>query len=116
MAAAIFNQLVNPRIVRAISAGTRPAKRIHPQVVTVMREMGINLVPATPRLFSPSLTDGVQLLITMGCGDACPSQPSLPRDEWALPDPAGQPIDRVRQIRDEIARRVRNLVAAQPWD
>jgi arsenate reductase (thioredoxin) len=115
MAAAIFNRLVNPAVVRAISAGTRPAKRVHPQLRTALLEIGIDLHPRSPRLISPNWVANTQLLITLACGDSCPSPYFLPRDEWMLPDPAGSSIDDLRSVRDEIASKVRSLVAAEPW-
>ena len=111
MAAAYFNKLVGPAKARAISAGTRPADRVHPEVVQVMREEGIDLREARPQKLTHELTAGAQLLITMGCGDECPYVPNLKRDDWPLDDPKGQPIERVRMIRDEIRARVELLIA-----
>jgi arsenate reductase len=116
MAAAFFNGMTNPLVVRALSAGTRPARHVHPQLRAAMREVGIELPHAVPSLASPNRVAGTDLLITMACGDSCPSPQELPRDEWMLSDPAGPSLEQLRPIRDEIARRVRNLVAAQPWD
>lgn len=115
MAAAFFDQLANPALARAFSAGTRPAGRVHPEVVQAMREVGIDLADAEPRLLTPELARSAQLLITMGCGDQCPVVPGLRRDDWPLADPAGQPPERVREIRDEIRERVWKLVAQQGW-
>jgi arsenate reductase len=110
MAAAFFAALADPALARAISAGTRPATRVHPEVVDAMREIGIELAGARPRALTPELADGAALLITMGCGDACPVLPGLRRSDWALDDPKGRSADEVRRIRDEIRARVEQLV------
>jgi arsenate reductase len=110
MAAAYFNTLVDPKTARAISAGTRPGDRVHPEVVQVMEEEGIDLRDAHPQKLTPELAAGAHLLITMGCGDECPFVPGLRRDDWPLEDPKGQPIDRVRTIRDDIRGRVESLI------
>ena len=115
MAAAFFNAMSNPALARAVCAGTRPAASVHPEVVEAMREVGIDLAAARPRPLTPALAAGAQLLVTMGCGDECPVVPGLARDEWPLEDPKGQPPERVRQIRDEIRRRVWQLVAREGW-
>lgn len=115
MAAALFDSMVNPKFARALSAGTRPAERVHPEVIEVMGELGIDLSDAKPQLLTTELAEGADLLITMGCGDECPVVPGLRRDGWPLPDPKGQPIERVREIRDQIRRRVWRLVAAEGW-
>ena len=113
MAAAYFNELVDPRTARALSAGTRPGDRVHPEVVQVMQEEGIDLRDARPQQLTPDLAASAQLLITMGCGDECPYVPGLRRDDWPLEDPKGQPIERVRMIRDEIRGRVEALIARE---
>jgi arsenate reductase len=115
MAAAFFNEMANPAIARATSAGTHPADRVHPEVVKVMCEAGIDLSAAKPRLLTLDLAAGADLLITMGCGDECPIVPGLRRDDWPLPDPKGQPLDRVREIRDELRSRVARLLAGEGW-
>lgn len=115
MAAAFFNELANTSIARAISAGTRPGDRVHPEVVEAMREAGIDLSTARPRLLTEELAAGADLLITMGCGDACPVVPGVRRDDWPLPDPKGQPIERVREIRDDVRDRVWKLIAKEGW-
>jgi arsenate reductase len=115
MAAAFFNVLADPARARAVSAGTAPAMHVHPEVVSAMREGGIDLAPATPRLLTPELAARAQLLVTMGCGEACPHVPGLAREDWPLADPKGQPPDRVRAIRDEIRGRVHALVDAGGW-
>ena len=106
MAAAFFNALADPHKARAVSAGTHPGPRVHPEVVAAMREVGMDLHAAVPRLLTPDLATDATWLITMGCGDACPVVPGVSRDDWPLDDPKGQPIERVRQIRDDIRRRV----------
>ena len=115
MAAAFFNALADPKLARGVSAGTQPGPRVHLEVVAAMREVGIDLSSATPQRLTDDLARGADLLITMGCGDACPAVPRLCRDDWPLADPKGQPIERVREIRDEIRSRVRDLVARERW-
>ncbi|MGH9586830.1 MAG: low molecular weight phosphatase family protein [Acidobacteriaceae bacterium] len=110
MAAAFFNQLADPQKAQAISAGTEPGERVHPEVQTVMREAGIDLSHAKPRKLTEALAHDAQLLITMGCGDQCPYIPGLRRDDWPLHDPKGLPAEEVRTIRDEVKRRVEELV------
>jgi arsenate reductase (thioredoxin) len=110
MAAAYFNKLVAPDKGRAVSAGTRPVDRVHPEVVQVMQEEGIDLREARPQKLTPDLAAGAQLLITMGCGDECPYVPRVRRDDWPLEDPKGQLIERVRMIRDDIRARVEALI------
>jgi arsenate reductase len=115
MAAAFFNQLADPSRVRALSAGTQPAGHVHPEVVAVMREVGIDLSSAKPTLLTDELAGSAQLLVTMGCGESCPVVPGLRREDWDLPDPKGQLLDRVRAIRDEIRAQIEQLVAAEGW-
>ncbi len=115
MAAAFFNAMADPRKVRAISAGTRPGERVHPEVVTVMKEVGFDLAAARPQRLTADLAKGVHSLVTMGCGDECPVVPGARRDDWPILDPKEQPIDRVRAIRDEVKMRVQALVAAEGW-
>jgi arsenate reductase len=115
MAAAFFNQLADPGRARALSAGTQPAKHVHPEVVAVMREVGVDLSAAQPVRLTNNLAAGAQLLVTMGCGETCPVVPGLRRLDWAFPDPKGQPIERVRAIRDDIRTRVQDLIAIEGW-
>ena len=115
MAAAFFNALSDPAKARAISAGTEPAERVHPEVVETMREVGIDLSAARPRHLTPELPAQASLLVTMGCGEACPFVPGLQREDWDLPDPKGMPLERVRAIRDEIRERVERLIARRGW-
>jgi arsenate reductase len=113
MAAAFFNAIADPGLARAASAGTEPAEHVHPEVVAVMREVGIDLAQARPRRLTNELAAGARVLITMGCGEACPVVPGLERDDWPIEDPRGQPIECVRAIRDEIQRRVEQLIAVR---
>ena len=111
MAAALFNQIADPSKARGISAGTTPGERVHPEVVTVMRELGLDLTGIKPRLLTDELAREANVLVTMGCGEQCPFVPGLRREDWVLPDPKGLPLDTVREIRDEIRSRVEKLVA-----
>jgi len=115
MAAAFFNNEADRAKAVAISAGTAPGPRVHPEVVEVMREAGIDLSNARPRAFTPEIADEVTLLVTMGCGDTCPVAPGTETIDWPLPDPHGQPIARVREIRDAIRDRVRGLLRERGW-
>jgi arsenate reductase len=115
MAAAWFNELVDPAKARGISAGTEPGARVHPEVVTAMGEVGINLADGKPQFLSDDLAKTSSLLITMGCGEACPHIPGLKRDDWPLEDPKGKPVERVREIRDEIRERVVALLRQNGW-
>lgn len=115
MAAAFFNALADTHVVKAVSAGTKPAERVHPEVLAVMAEVGIDLAAAKPQLLTEELARGAQLLITMGCGDACPVVPGLLRDDWPLVDPKNQPMERVREIREDIRGRVLKLLGAHGW-
>jgi len=109
MAPALFNRHSRGR-AWADSAGTQPSARVHPEVVEVMREIGIDLGGAKPRLLTADLAEGAARVITMGCAEECPVL-SAPMEDWGLPDPAGQPLDAVREIRDDIDRRVRMLLS-----
>ena len=113
MAAAFFNALADAGKARALSAGTEPGERVYPEVVTVLGEVGIDLAGARPQRLTDDLARGAQMLVTMGCGEACPVVPGLRRQDWPLEDPRGKPIDRVREIRDEIRGRVAALIAAE---
>jgi len=115
MAAAWFNHLADPAGARAISAGTEPAARVHPEVLEVMRETGVDLSAVQPQFLSPELAAGASWLITMGCGEACPVVPGVRRADWALEDPKGKPLERVREIRDEIRSRVLEFTRQQGW-
>jgi arsenate reductase (thioredoxin) len=113
MAAAFFNRLADPQKATAVSAGTEPGLRVHPEVLAVMQEVGIDLSHAKPQKLTEELAKDAQLLITMGCGDKCPYVPGLRRDDWPLQDPKGLPIAEVRVIRDAINRRVQDLVGRE---
>ena len=115
MAAAFFNVLAAPTKAVASSAGTEPGERVHPEVVTAMREVGHDLSRAKPVRLTDELASGAGLLVTMGCGEACPLVPGLRREDWRLRDPKGQPLDEVRAIRDGIRVRVARLVAEHGW-
>src|ERR1700728_2852191 len=109
MAAALFNEHCDRGKAKAVSAGTEPGEHVHPEVVAVMQEIGIDLSHAKPQKLTEALSRDAQLLITMGCGDKCPYVPGLRRDDWPLRDPKGLPMEEVRAIRDEIRRRVKAL-------
>jgi arsenate reductase len=115
MAAALFNAHVDPTKAHALSAGTEPGERVHPEVVTAMREVGIDLDDARPQRLTDELAHGAQMLVTMGCGEQCPVVPGLARDDWPLEDPKGKPVERVRAIRQEIEARVAQLLRMQGW-
>jgi arsenate reductase (thioredoxin) len=115
MAAAFFNQLVDRTRAEAVSAGTQPGERVHPVVIDVLNEVGINLSGRKPQLLTESLASDANLLVTMGCGDECPVVPGLKREDWPLQDPKDQPIEVVRQIRDDIKSRVTALVTSRGW-
>lgn len=115
MAAAFFNAMADSAKAAAVSAGTQPGARVHPEVVAVMAEVGIDLLNAQPRRLTKELAQTGSLLVTMGCGDDCPYVPGLRRDDWPLEDPKGLPVERVRAIRDEIKARVARLLASEGW-
>ena len=115
MAAAWFNALADHAKAEAISAGTQPGTRVHPEVLTVMRESGIDVSGAHPTFLSDELAGESNVLVTMGCGEACPHVPGLERLDWPLPDPKGQPLDTVRAIRDQIRGKVVDLLRARGW-
>jgi arsenate reductase len=115
MAAAFFNGLADATRARAVSAGTEPGDRVHPEVAAAMREVGIDLSGATPQRLTPELARSADLLVTMGCGEACPYVPGLAREDWPLEDPKGRGAEEVRKIRDEVRQRVRALVDREGW-
>jgi|SRR5436190_10558314 len=115
MAAAWFNRLADSARARAVSAGTNPGPHVHPEVVAAMREVGIDLAAATTTRLTPELAGQAQMLVTMGCGDECPYVPGAQRDDWPLEDPKGKPIEKVREIRDDIRDRIRALVGREGW-
>ena len=115
MAAAWFNKMCDRTKARAISAGTQPGEHVHPEVVQVMREEGIDLNGVKPQFLSAELAQQATLLVTMGCGEACPYVPGLKKLDWPLQDPKSLPIESVRKIRDEIRERVAALATERNW-
>lgn len=115
MAAAWFNRLADPHKARAMSAGTAPGARVHPEVVDVMREVGVDLAGAATTRLTIEIAAPAQLLVTMGCGDECPYVPHVRIEDWPLEDPKGKPIERVREIRDDIRDRVQRLIDREGW-
>jgi arsenate reductase len=113
MAAGFFNQLADHSKAEAISAGTEPGLRVHPEVLSAMLEVGIDLSDAKPQKLTQELAEGASILITMGCGDKCPYVPGLRRDDWPLRDPKGLPAEDVRSIRDEVEALVMTLIKAE---
>ncbi len=113
MAAAFYNQLADRSKAEAISAGTEPGLRVHPEVLTAMQEVGIDLSNAKPQKLTLELANEASLLVTMGCGDKCPYVPGLRRDDWPLRDPKGLPMEEVRRIRDAIRVRVLGLLKSE---
>ncbi len=110
MSQALFEQAAAGRHT-AMSAGTTPAERVHPEVVQVMREISIDLADRRPQLLTLELAEQADLIVTMGCGDECPYVPGKRYIDWNLADPKGRPIFEVRDTRDDIARRVTALAA-----
>ncbi len=109
IASALFDRAAAGAHV-ARSAGSNPADHVHPEVVEVMRELDIDVSDGVPRKLSRADAEWADVVVTMGCGDACPYIPGKRYIDWQLDDPHGQPPERVREIRDEIERRVRQLV------
>jgi arsenate reductase len=109
MSAALFERAGAGRHI-ALSAGTTPADHVHPEVLAVMQELGIDLSDRRPQLLTRALAEQADIVVTMGCGDACPYIPGKRYIDWDLPDPKGRPISEVRATRDDIARRVKELV------
>jgi arsenate reductase len=110
MAEALFRLAAEGRH-EARSAGSSPAEHVHPQVVDAMREVGVELDGRVPHPLERADADWADVVVTMGCGDACPVVPGTRYVDWELPDPAGKPLVEVRAVRDEIEHRVRELVA-----
>ena len=115
MAAAFFNQLADPQKAQAISAGTKPADHVHPEVVSAMRDEGIDLSGAMPQRLTAALAADAQMLVTMGCGDECPYVPGARVEDWPLENPHGKAANRVAEIRNELRGRVRALIDAEGW-
>jgi arsenate reductase len=109
MAAALLTHLAGDR-VEVRSAGTEPADQINPVAIAAMAELSIDITAATPKVLTSQATQSSDVVITMGCGDTCPYFPGVSYRDWKLDDPAGQPLDVVRRIRDDIAARVRALI------
>jgi arsenate reductase (thioredoxin) len=109
MSQVLFERAAGGRHV-ALSAGTTPSDRVHPEVVEVMRELDVDLAGRRPRLLTRSLAEGADVIVTMGCGDECPYIPGKRYVDWDLPDPKGRSVEEVRALRDDIARRVAELV------
>lgn len=109
MAAALLHHLASDR-VEVRSAGTEPAAHVNPVAVVAMAERGIDLTTATPKVLHGQAVQASDVVITMGCGDTCPYFPGVSYRDWALPDPAGQSLEVVRRIRDDIEIRVRALI------
>jgi len=110
MSQALFTRAANGAH-KALSAGTTPADHVHPEVIQVMRELDIDLAHRTPQLLTRELAEQADIVVTMGCGDQCPYIPGKRYSDSELPDPSGQAIEQVREIRDEIARRAERLAA-----
>ncbi|MDX3854843.1 arsenate reductase ArsC [Streptomyces sp. AK02-01A] len=110
MAAAFLTRLAGDRVV-VRSAGSAPAETVSPAVVEAMREAGVDLSAETPKVLTTEAVRASDVVITMGCGDACPVFPGKKYLDWKLDDPAGQDLDAVRPIRDAIEQRVRGLIA-----
>ncbi|MBZ4395592.1 arsenate reductase ArsC [Myxococcus sp. MISCRS1] len=115
MAAAFFNVLADPDKARAISAGTQPGEQVHPEVLEAMRDAGLDLTGARPQRLTDELAKDAHWLITLGCGEACPSVPGLKREDWPLDDPQGKSEVLVHRIRDEVAARVVGLLEREGW-
>jgi arsenate reductase len=110
MSQALFERAATARHT-ALSAGTMPAEHVHPEVVEAMQELGIDLSGRRPQLLTRELSEQADIVVTMVCGDECPYIPGMRYIEWDLPDPKGRPLDEVRAIRDDIARRIDLLLA-----
>jgi arsenate reductase (thioredoxin) len=109
MALGYFARLAGDRAV-AYSGGSEPADQVNPAAVQAMAEVGIDITSQRPKRWTQEMVEEADVVVSMGCGDACPVIPGRRHEDWVLPDPAGKPIDEVRPVRDEIERRVRQLV------
>ena len=110
MAAGLLHQLAGDRVT-VMSAGSEPAERLNPRVVEAMSEVGVDITRQFPKPLTGAMVKAADVVITMGCGDACPIYPGKRYEDWELEDPAGKDIDTVRRIRDDIAVRVRSLAS-----
>jgi arsenate reductase (thioredoxin) len=115
MAAAFFNLLADPARATAFSAGVAPAENLHPEVVAAMKEVGVDLSAARPRLLTAEMMRGASLVVTMGCGEDCPYVLGLRMEDWPIADPDGQPLERVRRMRDDVGLMVAHLVCIRRW-
>ena len=115
MAAAFFNLLADPGRATAFSAGVEPADHVHPEVVAAMKEVGVDLSAARPTLLTAEMMRGASLVVTMGCGEECPYVLGLRMEDWPMGDPGGQPLERVREMRDDVGLMVAQLVSTRRW-
>jgi arsenate reductase len=115
MAAAFFNLLADPGRATAFSAGVEPADHVHPEVVAAMKEVGVDLSAARPTLLTAEMMRGASLVVTMGCGGECPYVLGLRMEDWPMGDPGGQPLERVREMRDDVGLMVAQLVSTRCW-
>lgn len=115
MANALFNSLADPAKAKSVSAGTQPGTQVHPVCQEAMLELGIDLSGQQPQKLTEELAQTTNLLITMGCGEACPYVPGLKKEDWPLPDPKGQGIEAVRETRDKIKALVLDLLEREGW-
>jgi arsenate reductase len=115
MAAAFFNLLADPARATAFSAGVEPADHVHPEVVAAMKEVGVDLSAARPTLLTGEMMRGASLVVTMGCGEECPYVLGLRTEDWPMGDPGGQPLERVREMRDDVGLMVAQLVSTRRW-
>ena len=113
MAAALLSRLAGDTVV-VHSAGSAPGEALNPAVVAAMAEVGIDISAERPKKLTDDMAQGANVIVTMGCGDACPVYPGKRYVDWELPDPAGKPLEEVRPIRDEIAARVETLLEELP--
>jgi arsenate reductase len=109
MALGYFERFAGDRAI-AYSGGSAPADQINPAAAEAMAEVGIDITSQQPKRWTQEMVEAADVVVTMGCGDTCPFVPGRRYEDWVLPDPAGKPIDEVRPVRDEIERRVRQLL------
>ncbi len=115
MAGAFFNRVADPSLAYAVSAGTDPGSKVHPEVVAAMKEIGFDLTRERPRILTDEIAYRAAWIITMGCGESCPVVPGAQRDDWPIQDPHEQELATVRRIRDEVRARVQAFVDAHAW-